>query len=285
MIRLDWQAAAEIALGQPICTKTKLTGGDFADSYRVTLGSGLNVFVKTHRCPPAKFFSTEAIGLNWLRETDTVALPAVLAVSDDPPFLALEWIELGGAKRSTERNFGRALAKLHQCSIGTFGRPDSATTGSQALPNKPCANWPEFYATRRLLPLAQIAKERGVLPDSAISRLTSIADRLLELGGPSEPAALLHGDLWAGNRLVDSDGRSWLIDPAAHGGHREFDLALMRLFGGYSNDCFDAYAEINPLAPGWRDRIALHQLAPLTVHAIKFGGHYIQATIDAIGNY
>ena len=107
----------------------------------------------------------------------------------------------------------------------------------------------------------------------------------VEVGGPAEPPARLHGDLWAGNRLVDGRGRSWLIDPAAHGGHREFDLAMMRLFGGFDSECFAAYEEVGPLAPGWEERVPLHQLAPLAVHAIKFGGSYVRATVDALAHY
>ena len=109
-----------------------------------------------------------------------------------------------------------------------------------------------------------------------------MAGRLAELGGPPEPPARLHGDLWAGNRLVGSGGESWLIDPAAHGGHREFDLAMMRLFGGFGDACFAAYAEVAPLAEGWQERVPLHQLAPLVVHAIKFGGGYVGASVQAL---
>ena len=102
-----------------------------------------------------------------------------------------------------------------------------------------------------------------------------MVDRIDILVGPREPAARLHGDLWAGNRIVDLEGRSWLIDPASHGGHREFDLAMMRLFGGFGESAFAAYDEIFPLVDGWTKRLPLHQLAPLMVHAIKFGGHYV----------
>ena len=98
----------------------------------------------------------------------------------------------------------------------------------------------------------------------------------------SRAPARLHGDLWAGNRLIGAGGISWLIDPASHGGHREFDLAMMRLFGGYDQDFFDAYNEAYPLSDGWQQRIPLHQLAPLIVHAIKFGGGYLQATQNAV---
>ena len=84
---------------------------------------------------------------------------------------------------------------------------------------------------------------------------------------------------------MGADGRHWLIDTAAHGGHREFDLAMMRLFGGFGADAFDAYQDVAPLAPGWRERVPLHQIAPLVVHAIKFGGGYVAASVDAISRY
>jgi fructosamine-3-kinase len=124
-----------------------------------------------------------------------------------------------------------------------------------------------------------------VLPERALADLERLTGRLAEVGGPPEPPARLHGDLWAGNRLVDARGTSWLIDPAAHGGHREFDLAMMRLFGGFGEECFTAYADAAPLAAGWEDRVSLHQIAPLVVHAIKFGGGYGPAAVDAIARY
>ena len=123
-----------------------------------------------------------------------------------------------------------------------------------------------------------------MLAPSTIATLERLAGRL-DAFDTGEAPARLHGDLWAGNRLVDLEGRSWLIDPAAHGGHREFDLAMMRLFGGFSSDCFAAYAEAFPLEPGWEDRVALQQIAPLVVHAIKFGGGYVGSATAAIAQY
>jgi fructosamine-3-kinase len=130
-----------------------------------------------------------------------------------------------------------------------------------------------------------LAGDAAALPDRTIADLERVAGRLAALGGPAEPPARVHGDLWAGNRMIDRTGRSWLIDPAAHGGHREFDLAMMRLFGGFAAGCFDAYAEASPLADGWEERVPLHQIAPLVVHAIKFGGGYGPAAVEAIGRY
>jgi fructosamine-3-kinase len=197
----------------------------------------------------------------------------------------LQWIDEGPRREATDRELGVALARLHLAGAPSFGREDRRTTGSRALPNDPCDTWAEFYATRRLLPLARLATDGGALPRRTIRQLERLADDLASVGGPPEPAARLHGDLWAGNRIVDRAGRSWLIDPAAHGGHREFDLAMMHLFGGYSAACFEAYAQTSPLADGWEERVALHQIAPLVVHAIKFGGGYVSAAEAAISRY
>ncbi len=281
----SWQTEAEKQLGYSISALSPLGGGDFASAYRAELDNGNSVFVKTHAEAPSGFFSTEAQGLQWLHQSATVAVPKVLALSDQPALLALEWIETRHNAQPDEVAFGRAIARLHQQDFPVFGRPDKRPTGSLGLPNLPCANWVDFYASCRLLPLARIAHDRHALPDESISQLENIASRLPELGGPPEPAALLHGDLWAGNRVIDAGGVSWVVDPAAHGGHREFDLAMMRLFGGFSETCFAAYHEANPVADDWQQRIALHQLAPLVVHAIKFGGHYVSAVAAALRQY
>ena len=270
--------------GASVSALLPVSGGDVADAYRVTLGDGRVVFAKTKQNAPEGFFSIEAAGLQWLDDAAAVGVARVIAVSDDePPCLILAWIDAGGGRdAATELRFGAELAALHQTGASSFGRWDSQPTGSLRLPNRPCDTWTEFFSEQRLVPLAEIAARRGVLSGPTLDGLMAIAGRLVEFGAHDEPLARLHGDLWAGNRLVDTDGRSWLIDPAAHGGHREFDLAMMRIFGGFSNECFDAYDEVYPLADGWHERVALHQLAPLVVHAIKFGGSYVAAVDSAV---
>lgn len=266
---------------------SRLGGGDVAESYRMELADGRTVFAKTHLDPPAGFFTTEANGLRWLRDPAALPVPGVLVASDgddgSPPRLVLEWIEEGRRGSSAgEAEFGRALARLHRAGSPSFGRKDHRTTGSLALPNDPCETWAEFFGERRLGVLLRIARDRDALPISALTKLEGTIGRLDAIGGPVEPPARLHGDLWAGNRLVDRSGRSWLIDPACHGGHREYDLAMMRLFGGFGSECFAGYLEEWPLADGWEARVPLHQLAPLVVHAIKFGGGYAASTERAL---
>lgn len=281
---IDQAHLGELVGSAPVRVE-RVRGGDVAESFRVDLADGRVVFAKTHANPPPHFFSTEAAGLDWLRDAGAVAVARVLGVSDDPALLVLEWIDEDPGAPSDEDRFGRDLAALHRAGAPAFGRQDRRTTGSRGLPNEPCPTWAEFYATQRLLPLARLAADARALDPRSIEGIESIAGRLDSLGGPSEPPARLHGDLWAGNRIVDGNGTSWLIDPACHGGHREFDLAMMRLFGGFGAAAFTGYAEVFPLAEGWQHRVLLHQLAPLVVHAIKFGGHYVATSADAISHY
>jgi fructosamine-3-kinase len=290
-VTTELSAAVGEALGSAVTGSEVVRGGDVARAFRLDLADGRRVFAKTHPDPPPGFFTTEAAGLDWLRGPGAVSVPEVLAVSDGrgdrPPYLVLEWIEVGRGTPGADAELGRALAALHDASAPVFGRSDRRTTGSRGLPNEPCATWPEFYATQRLAPLARLATDLGALPAAAIRGLHRLADpaQLATFEGSDEPAARLHGDLWAGNRLDGRDGRTWLVDPAAHGGHREFDLAMMRLFGGFDDSCFAAYGAAHPLAPGWQDRVALHQIAPLVVHAVKFGGSYVSAAQAAITRY
>lgn len=289
---IELREAVGRALGSAVTATARVRGGDVAAAFRMDLVDGRRVFAKTHPSAPPGFFTTEAAGLGWLAEPGAVAVPEVLAVSDgdgvaeEPPFLVLGWVDEGHPTAGTDADLGRALASVHGHGFPTFGRPDRRTTGSRGLPNEPCATWAELYATQRMAPLARLARDGQALPERALVGLQRLDEaRLAEVGGPPEPPSLLHGDLWAGNRLVDGYGQSWLIDPAAHGGHREFDLAMMRLFGGFGPACFDAYEEVSPLAAGWQDRVALHQIAPLVVHAIKFGGGYVSAAAEAIARY
>jgi fructosamine-3-kinase len=283
------RAAVESLTGHAVRTMTVVRGGDFAAAYGVVLVQGTTLFAKTHPSPPPGFFTTEATGLAWLRSARALAVPEVLAASDgvgagECALLVMEWIEEGRPGPTTDADFGRELAALHRAGAPSFGRTDRRTTGSRSLPNEPCATWAEFYGANRLLPLARLAADAKALPVPAIVRLERLAEDL-DAYDDGEPPARLHGDLWAGNRLVDSTGRSWLVDPAAHGGHREFDLAMMRLFGGFGAASFEAYEAVHPLAPRWEERVALHQIAPLVVHAIKFGGHYVDAAVAAISRY
>lgn len=279
------QIPSELTDGLGIRSATRVSGGDVARAFRLDTPDG-PLFLKWHPAPSAGLFEREAAGLRALRSAAAVRVPDV--VRQSPAGLVLEWIEPGTRAATTESEFGRELAALHRTSNDTFGAVDGAPTGylgSQPVDLTPTATWAELFFDRRVVPLTDTAIAAGRLDPAARAIVSGLASRAAELCGPIEPPALVHGDLWAGNRLVDSGGRSWLIDPAAHWGHRELDLAMMQLFGGFGDATYDAYDGTFPLADGWRDRVAWNQLPPLLVHAIKFGGSYGAAALAAMRRY
>ena len=220
-------------------------------------------------------FAGEAAGLRWLAEPRRAwRVPEVLAVGDDegaPRFLALEWIEPGALDDRGAEELGRGLAALHAAGAPAFGAEREWRVGELSLPNAPRGDWPRFYAEQRLAPLAAARGPQRRRPRRRRARVR--AHRRARR--PAEPPARLHGDLWGGNVMAGADGRARLIDPAAYGGHREVDLAMLRLFGGPSQRVFDAYAEAAPLAAGHEERVGLWQLFPMLVHAVLFGGSYV----------
>jgi fructosamine-3-kinase len=228
---------------------------------------------------PADFFAVEAAGLEWLRAADAIAVPEVLAVRADG--IELERIDTGPWTSATDERFGRELARLHRSGAPSFGWDRDGYIGPRRVANTPSQDWAAFYVTTRIEPFVRAA----ALPPGAAATFDRIGARLTDLAGPPEPPARLHGDLWRGNVLADRGGRPWIVDPSAHGGHRETDLAMLQLFGGFGPRCFDAYDEAFPLADGWRDRVALHQLYPLLVHAVLFGGSYGAQALAAARRY
>jgi fructosamine-3-kinase len=256
----------------------RIGGGDINEAWYVCLG-GEEAFVKTRPDAGQGEYALEAAGLRWLAEPGALRIPRVMELADD--HLALEWVEPGRLSAAGMEELGRGLATIHAAGAPSFGDPGfaeqlgfEARFGSLRLPNEQSDNWCSFYAERRLLPLARIAREQGALSDSGVAAVDRVCGRLDQLAGTPEPPARLHGDLWSGNVHADVDGQPWLIDPSAYGGHREMDLAMLRLFGAPSERVFAAYHELTPLADGWRERVSLWQLLPLLVHAVLFGGSY-----------
>lgn len=256
----------------------RVGGGDINEAWHVRL-NGRDAFVKTRSDAGEGEYALEAAGLEWLGEPGALRVPGVIEVAED--YLALEWVQPGQLSAAGAEELGHGLSKIHAAGSPNFGDPGfgerlgvQARIGSLRLPNEPSADWVSFYAERRLLPLARMAAEHGALSGSGVAAVERVCERLEQLAGPAEPPARLHGDLWNGNVYADSEGRPWLIDPSAYGGHREVDLAMLRLFGAPTERVFAAYEELTPLADGWRERVGLWQLLPLLVHALLFGGSY-----------
>lgn len=250
----------------------------------------MRTFTKQRADAPPGFFAAEAAGLRWLAEAPGgVPVPQPLKVWDTG--IELPWLPSVPATREAAERLGRGLAATHGAGAPAFGSPPAAWDGDGfigplPLPHGGFQRWGEFYAWLRLLPYAEPAHETGAISTRARDDVRRVCDRLAsgELDGSVSPCRI-HGDLWSGNVVWTPDG-SVLVDPAAHGGHPETDLAMLALFGlPHLDSVVGAYEEASPLPDGWRDRVALHQLHPLLVHAVLFGGGYGERAAEAARRY
>ena len=285
----------ERLLGTGIRDSRRIGGQHGVAHYRLLLADGRTAFAKVAgRADPASNagpadpgFAAEASGLAWLGAAGTVAVPEVLGWDDGG--LALGWIAQEPADRRGAVRFGRELAAVHAAGADGFGAPWPGVIAGLPLPNEtlrdepgpPGSGWAQWYARARLLPYVRLARDAGTLTAADVRLVESAAGRAGAVAGPAEPPSRIHGDCWSGNVLW-SGGRGWLIDPAAHGGHRETDLAMLALFGApYLDQIMAGYQEAAPLADGWRDRVPLHQLHPLLVHVCLFGAGYVASALTA----
>ncbi|HEX4703334.1 MAG TPA: fructosamine kinase family protein [Pseudonocardiaceae bacterium] len=269
-----------------LAAATRLTGQQAVDA--VSLGSVQRVVLADGRCVVVKRGTdAEAASLRWL--ADAGAVPVVPVLGQDRDWLVLGWIEPGRPGSAAAVELGRGLAALHASGAAAFGQappggPRDAWIGMAAMVNEPAPSWPAWYGEHRILPYVRRCVAAGTFSTADAAVFDRVIDRLPELAGPAEPPARLHGDLWSGN-VVWSAGPAVLIDPAAHGGHRETDLAMLALFGCPElARVLAGYQEVAPLADGWAERVALHQLFPLLVHAELFGGGYPGRAVEAARN-
>jgi fructosamine-3-kinase len=264
--------------------ETPVPGGSIAGCRRLTLEDGASVFAKSLTRPaPPGFFEAEATGLRWLRDAGAVPVPEVIVAL--PDLLVLEWIDHGRATPASAEQFGRELATLHDSGAESFGGgAQPGYIGSLPLDNTPHAGpWAPWFAQTRLRPYLDRSAGNGTLTDADVRAVRAVIDSI-DRYAHEEPPSRIHGDLWPGNVLWAADGRGWLIDPAAQGGHRETDLATLALFGGapYLDRIIAGYQAVHPLEPGWPQRMALHQLHLLLVHTSIFGIEYRNAVMTSI---
>ncbi|MGX9875627.1 fructosamine kinase family protein [Streptomyces cellulosae] len=247
------------------------------------LDDGRTVVVK--RAEEAEAARAEEAGLRWLAEAGAPPVPRVHG--REGAWLVLDRVAEGRPDREAALRFGRELAGLHAAGAPAFGAPPpggpvEAFIGLAPMRNVTGDDWPAWYAEHRVLPYLRLAVDAGTITAGEAAAVERVCTRLPELAGPAEPPARLHGDLWSGNVLWGADGKVHVIDPAAHGGHRETDLAMLALFGCPLLDTvLGGYQDVAPLAEGWGERVGVHQLFPLLVHAVLFGRGYAGQALAA----
>jgi len=262
--------------------QTPVGGGFTCLTQRLTLDDGSSVFTK--QAPPDAppgLLAAEEHGLGWLR---AAGAPVPEVIAHLPDLLVLEWIPPGEPGPAAAERLGRDLAALHADRVDAFGAAWPGRIGTLDLDNTPSQEpWPQWFARCRIEPY--LRRSAAVLDPADITSIHQIMDQIDRYAGAggSEPPARLHGDLWPGN-LVWSTDHAWLVDPAAHAGHRESDLAQLDLFGGapFGDRIRAAYQEIHPLAEGWQQRVPLHQLHLLLVHTAIFGASFASAVRTAV---
>lgn len=276
----DLQSIIERETGEKI-------NGNLYGSGKVTTQSGKMYYLKTGL--PSRTYSCEANGLKELTKAGTVRIAKVIAYGDN--FILTEFIGKGNPSPGFQREFGKELARMHRYQASEFGFYENNFIGDNPQMNIPDTNeeytdWVSFYFNKRLLYQYRIAERNGYITDTlkkGFLNLERIIDKLLR--DSVEPPALLHGDLWSGNYLCDEQGNAVLIDPAVYYGHREADLAMTKVFGGFSPEFYSGYMEEYPLIDGWNEREGVYKLYHILNHLNLFGRSYLSETEYILRSY
>lgn len=286
------EAVAEIfGSNLRIADKQQVYGGDINRTYRLTLSDRTSVFMKSNTLKNLPFFEAEAKGLEALRQTNAIGVPAVLGIGTDQntAFLLMEYLEAAPEIDGYWEVFGRELAALHRADTrhitenGRFGFFADNFIGATPQKNTPMMSWTDFFRECRLLP--QISMADRYFGSETRRLCTKLLDRLDDYLSEPEFPSLLHGDLWSGNAASGPDGKAWIFDPAAYVGHYEAELAMTELFGRYPEGFYRAYSEVTPIDGGYRDRRDLYNLYHLLNHLNLFGGSYLGSVRQVLSRY
>ncbi|MFV8226202.1 fructosamine kinase family protein [Christiangramia aquimixticola] len=259
-----------------------LSGGDINQVYLLECQEGRFVVKLNHTNKFPGMFHAEQSGLQQLAEPGVIDIPKIIATGEiiNQSYLLLEYKPEGKKSSKFWSDFGEQLARLHKCTSASFGLDSNNYIGSLPQYNDYRENAADFYLEMRFEPQLKMAIDNGFnleIPETFFETIRNII--------PQEAPSLIHGDLWSGNFLVNSEGAPCLIDPAVAFASREMDLAMMKLFGGFDQELFNVYNEVFPLEKGWQDRILLWQLYYLMVHLNIFGTPYKERVESIIKHY
>jgi protein-ribulosamine 3-kinase len=254
-------------------------GGDINQAFALETNQGKYFLKLNDAARYPKMFAIEAVGLHTLSQHFTLKVPTVIAAGEvnDKQYLLLEWLQPASYSAESWQAFGRALAQLHQTTNDNFGWHGDNYIGSLRVKNDWSSSWANFYTNARLLPMIKMLRDGGAFSGKEVQVAEAFCQTLPNRM-PQEQPALVHGDLWNGNAsavMVNNKASVAIYDPAAFYGHREIDIALTRLFGGFPSSFYSAYEEVYPLQKGWQERLPIFQLCHLLLHAVLFGGGYV----------
>lgn len=263
-----------------------VSGGDTSFACKLETKDGV-WFLKWSNQPLAgDILEAEVRGLNVLLRERVINAPKPMGVRrvQKLAFLCLPWINTHPKTAHGQTHLAEQLAKLHQCHKHLFGLEEDNFIGSLKQSNAWHSNWADFFIRERLEPQLKLACHQGYFSPDSWTKWNKFGEKINNLF-PEEPPSLLHGDLWSGNWMEDEQGAAWIIDPSIYYGHREMDLAMTRLFGGFSSEFYHVYNASYPLAPGWEERLPIAQLYYILVHVNLFGGHYVQQALAIRNKY
>ncbi len=265
-----------------IRTCNPIRGGNICNSYHITTHSNDHLFVKTHASPPRDFFQAEAEGLKTIANTHCIRVPEVLSIGVD--YLLMEYVSIQQVNTHFWENLGRQLACMHSKHGPRFGFPLDNYCGETPQKNDACEDGYFFFAEYRLNYQALLARQKGFLSTKEVDRIEQLGFNLPSLI-PKQPASLLHGDLWAGNVVCCENNEPMLVDPAVYRGWAEADLAMTKLFGGFSPHFYKAYEEYGELESDWEKRVPIYNLYHLLNHLNLFGTAYYRQVMAVIDRF
>ena len=274
--------------GSNVISASSLSGGCISNAYNIKTETGNEYFLKINDSTPDSMFINEANGLIEIKKSGAIRVPEVILFENN--FILLEFIDSGSKSKSFFTDFGRNFAAMHKFNGEKYGFYEDNFIGSNPQINIPngleANNWVDFYFNKRILYQFKLAERNGYTDRELRDGIAGLEKRIeYILGSSVEPPTLLHGDLWGGNYIVDEKGNACLIDPAVYYGHREADLAMTKLFGGFSSEFYAAYNECFPLQEGHEYREPVYTLYHVLNHLNLFGSSYYSQAISLIYYY
>ncbi|PHR48862.1 MAG: fructosamine kinase [Fluviicola sp.] len=276
----------ENQINQKIINATSLSGGDINDVFKVETDEETLVIKINDLKRFPEMLEKEFRALDFLKSVSKAIYPSPIAhfSDDESQYLVMEYIAEGSNSSNGQKLLGQHLADQHRCSNKSFGWEENNYIGSLPQINTNKSNWYDFYAENRILYQIKIAFDSGIINKEVLNKVERFCAKIEGLF-PKESPALLHGDLWGGNYFIDQNDQPLFYDPAVYYGHREIDIAMTRLFGGFSTEFYESYNESFPLEKGWENRIQYGQLYPNLVHLNLFGVGYLSSVVDVVGRF